>query len=155
MSALKSVALALDMALRHRDAAAKALLQIQHNCRGAQDQMEQLENYAAQTESKWALSAQVCVTAQTIQHYYQFMGRLQQAIALQGNAVTSLNTEWMAAKARLLEAEIRIASLNRLLEKNRLASVKLQAGREQKQLDEFAAAQYRRLRSGLDTLETP
>ena len=155
MSALKSVLLAIDVARHLRDDAGKVLVQMQRNYRGAQEQMEQLESYAADTESKWAVTAQVRATPEIVRHYYQFMDRLQQAIALQRHAVAGLDREFLAARKLLLSAEIRVASLNRLLEKKRSGIDRLQAGREQKQLDEFAAMQHRRLRAGLDALETP
>lgn len=155
MSALKTVLLAIDLATRRRDDAGKVLVQIQRSYRGAQEQMEQLESYAADTESKWAVSAQVRATPEILHHYYQFMDRLQQAIALQRHAVVNLDREFLAAKKLLLAAEIRIASLNQVLQKKRSGLVRLQAGREQKQLDEFAALQHRRLRADLDTLKTP
>ena len=57
MSALKSILLAIDVATRQRDEVGKLLAQIQRNWHGAQEQIEQLESYAADTESKWAVSA--------------------------------------------------------------------------------------------------
>lgn len=155
MSALKSVLLAIDVATRQREDAGKVLLQIQRGYRGAQDQMEQLESYSADTESKWAVAAQVRATPEIVHHYYQFMDRLQQAIALQRHAVAGLDREFLAARKLLLAAETRIASLNRLLETKRSGLLRLQAGREQKQLDEFAALRHRAPRTGLEPLETP
>ena len=155
MSALKSVLLAIDVATRQREDAGKVLLQIQRGYRGAQDQMEQLESYSADTESKWAVAAQVRATPEIVHHYYQFMDRLQQAIALQRHAVAGLDREFLAARKLLLAAETRNASLNRLLETKRSGLLRLQASREQKQLDEFAALRHRAPRTGLEPLETP
>lgn len=155
MSALKSIQLAIDVATRQRDEVGRVLAQIQRNWRGAQDQIEQLESYAADTESKWAVSSQVRATPEVMQHYNQFMHRLQQAISLQHQVVSSLEQELAAAKKLLLGADIRLASLNQLLKKRHSGIQRLQAGRDQKQLDEFAAMQHRRLRAGLDTLDTP
>lgn len=154
MSALKSILLAIDVATRRRDEAGKVLAQIQRNWHGAHDQIEQLESYAADTESKWALSAQVRATPEVLQHYYQFMERLQQAIGLQRHVVSGLEQEVAAAKKLLLSADIRLASLNQLLGKRQAGIQRVQAGRDQKQLDEFAALQHRRLRADLEPLET-
>ena len=155
MPELNSVLLAIDVGTRQRDEAGKLMARVQRSWRGAQDQMEQLAAYAADTEAKWAVAAQVRSTPEIVRHYYQFMERLQQAIALQGQALAGLDKELAAARKLLLEAEIRIASLNQLLEKKRSGIHRRQAVREQKQLDEFAAMQHRRLRSELDTLDTP
>ena len=155
MSALKSILLAIDVATRQRDEVGKLLARIQRNWHGAQDQIEQLEAYAADTESKWALSSQLRATPEVMQHYYQFMERLQQAIGLQRHVVSGLEQEFATAKKLLLGADIRLASLNQLLEKRRSGIQRIQAGRDQKQLDEFAAMQHRRLRAGIDRLDAP
>lgn len=155
MSELKSVVLAVDMATRVRDDAGKVLLRAQRKWRGALDQIEQLESYAADTESKWSVTAQVRAVPEAVRNYYQFMDRLQQAIDLQRDVIADLQREIAAAKVALLDAEIRIASLNRLLSKKQTSIGRQQAGREQRQLDEFAAMQHRRLRLATETLETP
>ena len=89
-----------------------------------------------------------------MQHYYQFMERLQQAVGLQRHVVSGVEQEFAAAKKLLLGADIRLASLNQLLEKRQSGIERIQAGREQKQLDEFAALQHRRLRAGIEPLDT-
>ena len=155
MSALKSILLAIDVATRQRDEVGKLLAQIQRNWHGAQDQIEQLESYAADTESKWAVSSQVRATPEVMQHYYQFMERLQQAIGLQRHVVSGVEQELTAAKKLLLGADIRLASLNQLMEKRQTGIQRIQAGRDQKQLDEFAALQHRRLRAGTEPLDAP
>ena len=155
MSELKSVVLAVDMATRVRDDAGKLLLRAQRKWRAALDQIEQLESYAADTESKWSVTAQVCAVPEIVRNYYQFMGRLQQAIDLQRGVIADLQREIAAAKVALLDAEIRIASLNKLLSKKQTVIERRQAVRDQRQLDEFAAMQHRRLRLVSETLETP
>jgi flagellar FliJ protein len=155
MSALNSILLAIEVATRQRDEVGKVLARIQHNWRGAQDQVEQLESYATDTESKWALSSQVRATPEVMQHYDQFMERLQQAIGLQRHVVSGLEQEFAAAKKLLLGADIRLASLNQLLGKRQSGIQRVQAGRDQKQLDEFAAMQHRRLRAGIEPLDRP
>ena len=155
MSELRSVVLAVDMATRVRDDAGKLLLRAQRKWRAALDQIEQLESYAADTESKWSVTSQVCAVPEIVRNYYQFMGRLQQAIDLQRGVIADLQREIAAAKVALLDAEIRIASLNKLLSKKQTVIERRQAVRDQRQLDEFAAMQHRRLRLVSETLETP
>jgi len=83
MPHLKGLALAIELATRQRDEAVAALLQAQQVCQGAQDQMGQLESYAQETESHWALGARTSANPEIIRHYDQFMDRLQQAVELQ------------------------------------------------------------------------
>ena len=152
MPGLKSIRLALQVATGQRDDAGKVLAQIQRGCSDAQNQMAQLESYAAQTESRWSLSSQVLATPEIVHHYYQFMARLQQAIDLQGNVVADLRHQTTVAQRLMLEFEIRIASLGQVLERKHAVALRLQAGREQKQNDEFAALQHRRMLAAKDNL---
>ena len=152
MSSMKSVHLALELANRRRDEAGRAVVHIRRVCLAAEDQMGQLEGYAIDTQSKWALASQSRASPEIMRHYDQFMARLLQAVALQNQVVLEQQQEFEAAKRRLLAAEIRIASLNLMLKKKQSGMHKSQAGREQKQLDEFAAMQHRRLRANIETM---
>ncbi len=155
MSALKSVLLAIELATIRRDEAALALVQVRRSYDIALDQMAQLESYAVDTDSNWSVPAHDFAAPEILHHYYQFMGRLQQAIDLQRNAVADRHQEMVAARKLLLDAEFRISCLNRLLEKKRSGIARVQAGREQRLLDEFATVQHRVRRTSLDILETP
>ena len=145
MSAVKVLLLAIELALRERDDSARVLQQVRLANDGARQQMEQLESYAAGTESRWALPTRSVAAPDTLRNYYQFMGRLEHAITLQRQVVADQQRQLVAAQQGLLVAEVRMASLSQLLEKKKQAIRKQQAGREQKQQDEFAALQYRRL----------
>ena len=145
MSAVKVLLLAIELALRERDERVRVLQQVRLAIAAARHQMEQLESYAAGTESKWALPTRSVAAPDTVRNYYQFMGRLEHAIALQRQVVADQQRQLVAAQKVLLHAEMRITSLGQLLEKKKQAIRKQQAGREQKQQDEFAALQYRRL----------
>jgi len=155
MSALRVLLLAVDLATRQRDEAGQALLRVRLTFGNAREQMEQLESYAADTDARWAASSQRACSVEIMRHYGQFMDRLQQAIGLQRHVVADLEREVGAAAQALLNTEIRIASLNRLLERKQSGLRKLQAWREQKQLDEFAAMQQRRLPADPDPLGAP
>jgi len=155
MPHLKGLALAIELATRQRDEAVAALLQAQQVCQGAQDQMGQLESYAQETESHWALGARTSANPEIIRHYDQFMDRLQQAVELQQGVLNEQSQALVAARQRVMAAEIRMAGFKRLLEKRRTAHQRIQAGREQKQLDELSALQFRRLHANTETIGTP
>jgi len=154
MAALKGLVLAVDLAKRRRDAAVAALLQAQQTCQGARDQMGQLESYALETESHWALGARSRVSPEIVRHYDQFMDRLQQAVDLQQGVVGDHDQALASARDRVIEAEVRLAGLLRLLETRRAAQKRHEAGREQKHLDELAALQFRRLHANLEASGT-
>lgn len=142
MSAVKSVLLAIDLATRKRDLVGKNLAQVQQAYQAAQDQLAQLENYAADTDLRWTAKAQISATPELMQHHYQFMGRLHHAIDLQSGVLEDLSRRLEGAQKLLLEAEVRMSSLKQVLKKKQADIARLQARREQKQMDEFAAFQY-------------
>lgn len=153
MSALKSVSLAIDLATRRRDQAEQALQQARRAVQFAQTQREQLESYAADTQTRWATATAVSFSGALMQHHQQFMGRLQQAIGLQGGVINDLQRQAEAARQRSLEAEVRLAGLNQVMKKKLSELAGHQARREQKQMDEFATLQYARRSRGLESGE--
>jgi flagellar FliJ protein len=147
MSALKSIALAIEVATQKRDQAGKYLVQAQRACMFAQNQLDQLESYAADSEARWTVSAQISMTPELLRHQYQFMGRLRHAISLQMSVMADLEFQLDAAKKRTLDAEFRLAGLQKVVKKKQ-ADVALKLNRrEQKQMDEFAAMQFARATS--------
>jgi flagellar FliJ protein len=76
MSAFRALILAIDLAATQRDQALKQL-QATHKAHGfAQGQMQQLQQYAHETDQRWMQSAQRSTTPELLHHQYQFMGRL-------------------------------------------------------------------------------
>jgi flagellar protein FliJ len=147
MSALKSVVLAIGVATRKRDLAGKQLVQAQRACQFAQDQLDQLESYAADSESRWMASAQISVSPELLQHHYQFMDRLRHAIGLQNGVMDDLTRQFNDVKKMTLEAEFRLAGLQRVMKRKQADMADAMTRREQKQTDEFAAMQFARLKS--------
>ena len=148
MSAVRSFLLAIDLATRQRDAEAQALMRVQSGCLFAQDQMSQLEVYAAETASRWTVAAQSGTTPELLRHHYQFLDRLQQAIGLQQGVLAAESLKLAHAKRLLLEAEFRLVSLQQVLKRKQAGLALIQSRREQKQMDEFAALQTRRATAG-------
>jgi flagellar FliJ protein len=144
MSALKSVVLAIDVATRKRDQAGKLMVQADRACHFARSQLEQLESYAADTESRWTAVAQVSISPTLLFHHYQFMERLRYAIGLQNGVLEDLNRQLEGAKKRTLEAEFRLAGLEKVMHRKKTDLAKALSRREQKQMDEFASMQYSR-----------
>ena len=139
MSAVKSVLLAIEVATRKRDQASQGLQYVQRVLLFAQDQMDQLEIYAAETESRWAVAAQTSTTPELMRHHYQFMDRLHHAIGLQNGVLDNAKRKVDIAKRLVLEAEFRLVNLKQVLNKKQTDVAVQQARREQKQMDEFAA----------------
>lgn len=144
MSAFKSLALAIELGSVKRD---QALAQLQAMWRAhafAQEQMDQLRQYAQETDQRWTQGAQKSTTPALLHHHYQFMERLNQAIALQDGALGNAMQRVEAARQELLQTELRLASLKLVLTHRQAGLAKVQQKRDQKQMDEFAALQIQR-----------
>lgn len=148
MSAVKSLLLAIDLATRKRDQAAQGLMRVQSSHLFAQDQMGQLEIYAAETASRWTASAQIGTTPELLRHHYQFLDRLHHAIGLQQGVLENEARKVEQVKRLVLEAEFRLVSLSQVLKKKQTGIALMQTRREQKQMDEFAASQTSRAKAG-------
>lgn len=145
MSSLNGLQVAIDLATRQRDDAGQALAQVVRRFEQACLQRDQLRSYAADTASRWSVAAQANAQPQIVSHYYQFMERLEQTIEMQQGALDAVQRQREAARQVLLEAEVRMAGLKRLLDKRRAEMARLQQQREQRQSDEWAAQMHRRV----------
>ena len=154
MSELKSVLLAIELATRQRDDAAKALAHRRENLQFAQGQSTHLEGYAADTDARWIGARDGQMSAELVRHHYQFMGRLQEAIGLQADVIAEANTQLERAAKVLLLAELRLASLNHILDGRKTALAITYKRREQRLTDEFAAMAYTRAKAQLIYGET-
>ncbi len=141
MSDFRSLLLAIDLAATKRDQAMAQLQEMQRAYAFAQEQMRQLQQYAQETDQRWVQGAQRITTPELLQHQYQFMGRLTQAIGLQDGALVGAQRRVDAARQGVLQAELRLASLKQVLAQRQAAQTRLHARQEQKQMDEFAAQQ--------------
>ncbi len=148
MSAVKSLTLAIEVATRRRDQADQAWMQARRAVQQAENQLEQLQSYAGETEARWATAAAVTVSAELMQHQQHFMQRLRHAIGLQGGVMADLQRQAEAARQRRLQEEVRLTALEQLLKKKLAEQARLQARREQKQMDELAVLKYARAGGG-------
>lgn len=139
---LKTLALAIDLAERRRDAASQALGQAQQRRVAAEQQLAQLTGYAQETEQRWESQARISALPELMLHHHRFMARLDEAIAMQRRAVAEqLRREEMARQA-LLQAELRVATLRQAVRHKEEAMALVQTRREQRQTDEMAAVRH-------------
>jgi len=133
------LAMAIELATRKRDAAGQALAMVVQRHARALQQMEQLQSYATDTERRWSVSAQTSTSPQIVGHYYQFMARLEETVGLQHGVIGEAQRQCQEARQGLLDAEVMLAGLRRLLDKHRQEQRRGVARREQQQTDEFAS----------------
>jgi flagellar FliJ protein len=144
MADQKALLLAIDLATARRDEAQNQLQSLAQAQAHAQDQMEQLKQYAVETEQRWMQGAQISTSPEMLRHHYQFMGRLEQAIGLQEGVLANHEQRIVAARQLLIQAECRLGSFKQVLASRRLATAKARQRQEQKQMDEFASLQTQR-----------
>ena len=156
MHSLKGIELAVEHARRKRDAQVKAHAQAQRTLASAEVQLQQLQNYANDTDAKWVGSTATATayTAEVMRHHHQFAGRLQQAIGMQTEVIVGLHHAISEAHTAVLQAEFRLAAIQKLLESRQKLVLHMRDRREQWQSDELATTQFLRNRK-LKTLGVP
>ncbi|MBV7544137.1 flagellar export protein FliJ [Acidovorax sp. sic0104] len=142
MSNLQSLAVAVEVSERKRDEARRVLQDALAAQQAARAQLDQLEDYARETEARWGMKADTAMQPEVMYHHYQFMARLGHAAGMQTGVVGDHAGRVDAAQRALLDAELRLASLRKVMDKRRYELELAQARRDQKQTDERAALQY-------------
>jgi len=139
MKALKAVQIAIDLAQRRRDDAAKVLAQAVQHQQAAQGQMDQLQAYARETESKWINRAQVSASPALMQHHYQFMAKLDQAVVFQQSVLQNHEHRVSQVRQALVEAEQRLNSFEHVLASRQAQNNAVLNRRQQRETDELAS----------------
>jgi flagellar protein FliJ len=117
----------------------------------AERQQEQLQAYRQESETRWTSQMRAGgMTVTMLQCYQGFAERLHGAVALQGQQIERLRGEQQRAQADTLAAELRVASVRKLLERRGQTLQQAADRREQKQMDEMAARAGRVQRAGFD-----
>lgn len=139
MSTLNALQVAIEVAQRQRDGARQALLDLQRIAQAGQAQLDQLSHYAGETEQRWGMREGAAVQPEVMFHHYQFMGRLEHTMAMQTDVVQAQQQRVTQARQRLLQAELRVQSLQKVLQRKQQELALAQQRREQKQTDERAS----------------
>jgi len=139
MSNLSSMLTAMEVATRKRDEAAQVLARAQRDYLSAQGQMNQLQGYAQETESRWSTRAQTSATPALMQHHYQFMDKLHHAMDYQRNVLEQQARHIENLRQELLQQEYRVVTLRAVCEKMQAQELAGERRREQKQIDEMAS----------------
>jgi flagellar protein FliJ len=146
--------LAIDLAVRQRDARLVALGQAQGRLRMGQQQQDQLQSYANDTDARWASGASVAISGELVRHHYQFIGRLQHAIGMQEGVIANLVRQQEACRAELAQADAKVAGLRKVLASRLEVVQRVEQRREQAQMDEMAALAYARKRAAAQIEES-
>ena len=142
MSALNALMVAIELATRKRDEARQLLRQRQQSLAAAQEQMQQLQSYQAEMQQRWGAHEGAQLKPEVMYHHHQFMQRLQHAIELQTKVLRDQELRLQAAQQALMNTELRLTSLQKVVQMRRKDMALAQQRREQKQTDERAALQF-------------
>ncbi|MGU3629452.1 flagellar export protein FliJ [Comamonas testosteroni] len=153
MSSLNALNVAIEAAERKRDAARTALQERQRAQQAAQAQMDQLQGYVLEMQARWGAQEGLAVQPEVMHHQYQFMERLQHAIGLQTRVVADQDIRLETARQALLAAELRVTSLQKVVQARRRDVALAQMRREQKDTDERATMAFFRRSFGLQLQE--
>ncbi len=139
MSTLNALQVAIEVAQRQRDGARQALLDLQRIAQAGQAQLDQLRQYAQETEQRSGMRAGAAVQPEVMHHHYQFMARLDHTMGLQTDIVQAQGQRVAQARQVLMQAELRVQSLQKVLQRKQQEQALAQQRREQKQTDERAS----------------
>lgn len=153
MSSLNALSVAIEAAERKRDAARTAMQERQRAQQAAHAQMDQLQGYVLEMQGRWGAQEGLAVQPEVMHHQYQFMERLQHAIGLQTRMVADQNIRLEAARQALLATELRVTSLQKVVQVRKRDMALVQMRREQKDTDERAAMAFFRRSFGLQLQE--
>ena len=124
---------------RQRDAAIAEHLRAQSASRAAATQAEQLRTYRREYEQRWRARFSLEGRIELVRCYQGFMERLTQAVEHQARIEDHAALQVGHAMAALTAAELRCASVRKLIERRTHEQRLAVERRDQKQSDEFAA----------------
>ena len=153
MSSLNALNVAIEAAERKRDEARTAMQERQRAQQAAQAQMDQLQGYVLEMQARWGAQEGLAVQPEVMHHQYQFMERLQHAIGLQTRVVADQAIRLETARQALLAAELRVTSLQKVVQTRKRDMALSQMRREQKDTDERATMAFFRRSFGLQLQE--
>ena len=153
MSSLNALNVAIEAAERKRDAARTAMQERQRAQQAAQAQMDQLQGYVLEMQARWGAQEGLAVQPEVMHHQYQFMERLQHAIGLQTRVVADQDIRLETSRQALLAAELRVTSLQKVVQARKRDLALVQMRREQKETDERATMAFFRRSFGLQLQE--
>jgi flagellar FliJ protein len=139
MTPLHPLTVLLDQNERKRDAAMAEHLRAVSASRAASVQAEQLRTYRQEYERRWSTQFALEGKIEVVRCYQSFMERLTQAVEHQVRVEQHAALQVEQALLTLREAEMRCASVRKLIERRTHEHRQAADRHDQKQSDEFAA----------------
>jgi len=138
MKRLALLGILLEREQKRRDEQMAQVRAAVANAQAQQQQADGLAGYRGEYCQKWSAQFQQAATIEILRSYHGFLARLDQAIAQQQSVVEHAHRMVEAQRQRLVEREIRVATVERLIQRREATLAKLADRRDQKNLDELA-----------------
>ena len=153
-SSLRPLLLLLEHAQEQRDQALAQRQRADVQLMQGRQQQAQLDDYRRDCDARWQGEFRQGVAVTVLQGYHEFVGRLQTAMQMHEQQVARLEQDSGSAAAALMAAELKLASVRKLLERRQMALQQQAERAEQKQMDERAARAGQYLGRGADSLHS-
>jgi flagellar protein FliJ len=128
----------LDREKERRDAALAACREAERQAEAAREQADSLVTYRGEYRKRWAAQFSQRAPIEIVRCYQGFVERLEQAIGTQQGAVQQAAECVAAARTHLRQREIKVATVQRLIERRLQAVALVEQRRDQKTSDEVA-----------------
>ena len=128
----------LEREQKRRDEQMAAVRSAVANAEAQQQQADGLTGYRSEYCRKWSAQFQQAAQMEILRSYHGFLSRLDQAITQQVSVVEHARRMVEAQRQRLVEREIRVATVERLIQRREALLAKVADRRDQKNLDELA-----------------
>ena len=128
----------LEREQKRRDEQMAAVRNAVANVEAQQQQADGLAGYRTEYCQKWSAQFQQAAQMEILRSYHGFLSRLDQAITQQKSVIEHAQRMVEAQRQRLVEREIRVATVERLIKRREALLAKVADRRDQKNLDELA-----------------
>ena len=121
------------------------------NVEAQRQQADGLSTYRTEYCQKWSAQFRQAAQIEILRSYHGFLSRLDQAISQQQSVIEHARRMVEIQRQRLIEREIRVATVERLIKRREAMLAKVADRRDQKNLDELAQRlSSARAHSGMD-----
>lgn len=135
---LHALNLVLERAAQERDRLAAELRRCEQQLLRAQEQGTQLVEYRSEYTQRWSARFGQGSSIEIVHCWHSFRQRLDEALVQQQRQVEHAKRSADELRERVLQAELRVAAIAKLIERRRAEMARTQSRRDQRQTDETA-----------------
>jgi len=128
----------LEREQKRRDEQMAAVRAAAANAEVQRQQADGLSTYRSEYCQKWSAQFRQAAQMEILRSYHGFLARLDQAISQQQSVLEHAGRMVEVQRQRLVEREIRVATVERLIQRRETLLAKIADRRDQKNLDEMA-----------------